>query len=218
MTAEVLALGENIRKKEGNRTFIRIESNKIPLQSFTTIIKNNYFDRNYVVVSQIEDFADERTYNYINPNGRIFRTGSGENTVVPLQYHSTDAIFWIIEDGANRPLEITEITGNYQSDKLLFLCEDPNEMYRITYGNENLSKPTYDIERYYKDLKENEIDLVTLEEVEKQEEEISEEEKMAAIAAQKSKERKNVIYKIFLGILSVALIIYAAQSMGKKKK
>ncbi|MDR3258186.1 MAG: hypothetical protein LBT51_01050 [Fusobacteriaceae bacterium] len=207
---------EIIEKKENNHeTYIQIKINKVPIKSISLVIQDDYFDRNYFVVDKSIDYIEKRVYDYISV-GKIFRTSIRENLIINLNFIISDEILLIISNTDNRPIKITEINGNYLLDKIIFLCEDLKDTYKITYGDESRFKQNYDIEKYYKEIKEK--DMVTLDKSEKNAI-ASELRKDEEGKKDKNKEGKeNIFYKLFLGLISVILIIYVAKSLKKSKK
>jgi hypothetical protein len=217
VTKKIVEKLEKKPEKENQETYIKIKIDKIPIKSIELVIKDDYFDRNYIVVDKTVDYIEKRVYDYISA-GKIFRTSGRANLIINLDFRISDEILLVISNTDNRPVQITEIKGNYLLDKIIFLCEDLNDTYKITYGDENKSKQNYDIEKYYKEIKDK--DIVTLGESEKKDMigDGNSDEESKKNGNKKDEDKENIFYKLFLGLISVALIIYVAKSLKKSKK
>ena len=97
-----------------------------------------------------------------------------------------------IRNGDNSPLKINEVTGNYVPDRIVFRATE-GEDYKITFGDENLNKPEYDIVEFADSIKER--DEVFVGKLEK------------ADIKKVSKPRDyTVYYNVFIGVVVVILI------------
>lgn len=127
------------------------------------------------------------------------------DTIIPLEgigeYIAFEIIIYNQDD---EPLKITGIEGSYNIDKLVFQGE-PNESYQLTYGDESLHAPKYDIEDYRKNIEKEVQEVCVLGVLNK---EIQEEKKAI---------NYSLIYKVLLGVVSIVLIGVIMRSLNKKE-
>lgn len=179
-------------EKEKN-TLLTIESRRLPLKKITLKAEDE-FKRNYSISGE--------GYGY--GSGTIFRVGEKENLTVTLNsLDRDDKIFLEIKNGDSRPLKIQEIIGEYIPDKIMFKAEE-GKKYRITFGDDSLYKPRYDIAEFSSMIKDR--DVVKAGKLFETEKEVIPEPK-----------DYSVYYNIFIGIIVLLLIVFMAGKISKKK-
>ena len=110
-----------------------------------------------------------------------------------------------IRNGDNLPLKIKSVIGNYVPDRVVFKAVE-GENYKVTFGNENLKKPEYDLGEF--------VDLIT------------ERDTVTTGKITKIEDKSNLnleknymaYYNIFIGIIVLILIIFMARRITGDKK
>ena len=181
-------------EKNGKSTILKIKSKFLPLKSIVLDV-NDEFQRNYTVRSG-DNFYTE---------GIISKVGEKSNLIINLEnVPKLSEIIVEIQNGDNSPLKINEVTGNYVPDRIVFRATE-GEDYKITFGDENLNKPEYDIVKFADSIKER--DEVLVGKLEK-----TDEKKV-------SKPRDyTVYYNVFIGVVVVILIGFMVNKLNKNKK
>jgi len=214
-------INKELNVKDAN-TFIRINTKQLPLKRIRLYTAPGEFQRDYTVYSHVEKSENasnnseknDLDYGYKHANGSIYRVENREDLQIEnLNLENIKDIVLKIENKNDKPLNITGIQGMYYPAKLIFKSEDSNEKYRIIYGAEEYKTSTsYDLANYYKTLEK--IDAVNLDE--------KKEYVRAIIDTDKDKDSSKgydkLLYKVFIGLLSVMLIIYIVKSLSKKTK
>lgn len=181
-------------KQEGKSTILKIKSKFLPLKNIVLDV-NDEFQRNYTVRSGDNFYAE----------GIISKVGEKSNLVVNLEnVPKLSEIIVEIKNGDNSPLKINEVTGNYVPDRIVFRATE-GEDYKITFGDENLNKPEYDIAEFVDSIKERDEVLV------------GKLEKINAKSVSKPKDY-TVYYNIFIGSVMVILIGFMVKKIVKNKK
>ena len=181
-------------EKNGKSTILKIKSKFLPLKSIVLDV-NDEFQRNYTVRSG-DNFYTE---------GIISKVGEKSNLIINLEnVPKLSEIIVEIQNGDNSPLKINEVTGNYVPDRIVFRATE-GEDYKITFGDESLDKPEYDIAEFVDSIKERDEVLVG---------------KLAKADGQKvSKPRDyTVYYNVFIGAVVVILIGFMLNKINKNKK
>ena len=111
---------------------------------------------------------------------------------------------YAVRSGDNSPLKINGVTGNYVPDRVVFKVTE-RENYKITFGNENLEKPEYDIVEFVDSIKERDEVLV------------GKLEKSEGNNISKSKDY-TVYYNVFIGFVVIVLIGFMVRKIDKNKK
>ena len=108
-----------------------------------------------------------------------------------------------IKNGDSKSLLINEIQGEYIPAKLMFKAEK-NGKYKITFGDENLYKPKYDLEEFSSMIEER--DLVTV-------------SKMNILEKEPIQEPKDmsIYYNIFIGLVVLLLSSFMIKKISRKK-
>jgi len=181
-------------EQEGKSTILKIKSKFLPLKNIVLDV-NDEFQRNYTVRSGDNFYVE----------GIISKVGEKSNLVVNLEnVPKLSEIIVEIKNGDNSPLKINRVTGNYVPDRIVFRATE-GEDYKITFGDENLNKPEYDIAEFADSIKErNEVLVGKL-------------EKSEGNNISKSKDY-TVYYNVFIGVVVVILIGFMVNKINKNKK
>ena len=181
-------------EQEGKSTILKIKSKFLPLKNIILDV-NDEFQRNYAVRSGDNFYAE----------GIISKVGEKSNLVVNLEnIPKLSEIIVEIKNGDNSPLKINRVTGNYVPDRIVFRAIE-GEDYKITFGDENLNKPEYDIVEFADSIKERDEVLV------------GKLEKSEGNNISKSKDY-TVYYNVFIGFVVIVLIGFTIRKIGKNKK
>ena len=175
-------------EQEGKNTILKIKSKFLPLKNIVLDVEDE-FQRNYTVRSGDDFYAE----------GIISKVGENSNLMINLEnVPKLSEIIVEIRNGDNSPLKINEVTGNYVPDRIVFRAIE-GEDYKITFGDESLDKPEYDIAEF--------ADEVFVGKLEK-----TDEKKV-------SKPRDyTVYYNVFIGVVVVILIGFMVNKINKNKK
>ena len=181
-------------EQEGKNTILKIKSKFLPLKNIVLDV-NDEFQRNYTVRSGDNFYVE----------GIISKVGEKSNLIINLEnVPKLSEIIVEIQNGDNSPLKINEVTGNYVPDRIVFRATE-GEDYKITFGDESLDKPEYDIAEFVDSIKER--DEVFVGKLEK-----TDEKKV-------SKPRDyTVYYNVFIGMVVVILIGFMVNKINKNKK
>ena len=181
-------------EQEGKSTILKIKSKFLPLKNIVLDV-NDEFQRNYTVRSGDNFYAE----------GIISKVGERSNLVINLEnVPKLSEIIVEIQNGDNSPLKINGVTGNYVPDRIVFRATE-GEDYKITFGDESLDKPEYDIAEFADSIKER--DEVFVGKLEKADEKKG------------SKPRDyTVYYNVFIGVVVVILIGFMVNKINKNKK
>ena len=181
-------------EQEGKNTILKIKSKFLPLKNIVLDVEDE-FQRNYTVRSGDNFYVE----------GIISKVGEKSNLVVNLEnVPKLSEIIVEIKNGDNSPLKINRVTGNYVPDRIVFRATE-GEDYKITFGDENLNKPEYDIAEFADSIKErNEVLVGKL-------------EKSEGNNISKSKDY-TVYYNVFIGVVVVILIGFMVNKINKNKK
>ena len=181
-------------EKNGKSTILKIKSKFLPLKNIILDV-NDEFQRNYAVRSRDNFYAE----------GIISKVGEKSNLIINLEnVPKLSEIIVEIRNGDNSPLKIKGVTGNYVPDRIVFKATE-GENYKITFGDESLDKPEYDIAEFVDSIKER--DEVLVGKLEK------------ADGKKVSKPRDyTVYYNVFIGAVVVILIGFMVNKLNKNKK
>ena len=181
-------------EQEGKNTILKIKSKFLPLKNIVLDAEDE-FQRNYAVRSGDDFYAE----------GIISKVGEKSNLMINLEnVPKLSEIIVEIRNGDNSPLKIKGVTGNYVPDRIVFRATE-GENYKITFGDESLDKPEYDIAEFADSIKER--DEVFVGKLEK-----ADEKKV-------SKPRDyTVYYNVFIGVIVVILIGFMVNKINKNKK
>ena len=181
-------------EKNGKSTILKIKSKFLPLKNIILDV-NDEFQRNYAVRSRDNFYAE----------GIISKVGEKSNLMINLEnVPKLSEIIVEIRNGDNSPLKINGVTGNYVPDRIVFRATE-GEDYKITFGDESLDKPKYDIAEFADSIKER--DEVFVGKLEK------------ADIKKVSKPRDyTVYYNVFIGVVVVILIGFMVNKINKNKK
>ena len=166
----------------------------MPLKNIVLDV-NDEFQRNYAVRSGDDFYAE----------GIISKVGEKSNLMINLEnVPKLSQIIVEIRNGDNSPLKIKGVTGNYVPDRIVFRATE-GENYKITFGDESLDKPKYDIAEFADSIKER--DEVFVGKLEK------------ADIKKVSKPRDyTVYYNVFIGFIVIVLIGFMVKKVAKNKK
>ena len=181
-------------EQEGKSTILKIKSKFLPLKNIVLDV-NDEFQRNYTVRSGDNFYVE----------GIISKVGEKSNLIINLEnVPKLSEIIVEIQNGDNSPLKINGVTGNYVPDRIVFRATE-GEDYKITFGDESLDKPEYDIAEFADSIKErDEVFVGTLEK---------------ADVKKVSKPRDyTVYYNVFIGMVVVILIGFMVNKINKSKK
>ena len=183
-------------EKNGKSTILKIKSKFLPLKSIVLDVGDE-FQREYLV-GDGNNFYSE---------GIISKVGKKKNLTINLENVSKlKEIIIEIKNKDNFPLKIKKVTGNYVPDRVVFKVTE-RENYKITFGNENLENPEYDIVEFVGLIKDrDEVSVGELEKVDV---------KMKNVPKQKN---YMAYYNIFIGAVAVILIGFMVKKIGKNKK
>ena len=181
-------------EQEGKNTILKIKSKFLPLKNIVLDAEDE-FQRNYAVRSGDDFYAE----------GIISKVGEKSNLMINLEnVPKLSEIIVEIRNGDNSPLKIKGVTGNYVPDRIVFKATE-GENYKITFGDESLDKPEYDIAEFVDSIKER--DEVLVGKLEK------------ADGKKVSKPRDyTVYYNVFIGFVIIVLIGFTIRKIGKNKK
>ena len=181
-------------EQEGKSTILKIKSKFLPLKNIVLDV-NDEFQRNYTVRSGDNFYVE----------GIISKVGEKSNLMINLEnLPKLSEIIVEIQNGDNLPLKINGVTGNYVPDRIVFRTTE-GEDYKITFGDESLDKPKYDIAEFADSIKER--DEVFVGKLEKSE----------GNNISKSKDY-TVYYNVFIGVVVVILIGFMVNKINKNKK
>lgn len=176
-------------------TILKIKSKFLPLKNIVLDVDDE-FKRNYSVRDEDNLYLE----------GVISKVGEKSNLEINLEnVPKSSEITVEIRNGDNLPLKIKSITGNYVPDRVVFKAVE-GENYKVTFGNENLKKPEYDLGEF--------VDLIT------------ERDTVTTGKITKIEDKSNLnleknymaYYNIFIGIIVLILIIFMARKINKSKK
>ena len=162
----------------------------------------------------ILDAGDEFQRNYsvgdgnnVYGEGIISKVGKKKNLTINLEeIPKLEQIIIEIRNKDNFPLKIKKLTGNYVPDRIIFKVTE-GKNYKITFGDEKLEKPEYDIVEFVGLIKDrDEVSVGELEKVDV---------KMKNVPKQKN---YMAYYNIFIGAVAVILIGFMVKKIGKNKK
>ena len=183
-----------IVEQEGKNTILKIKSKFLPLKNIVLDV-NDEFQRNYTVRSGDNFYAE----------GIISKVGEKSNLIINLEnVPKLSEIIVEIQNGDNSPLKINGVTGNYVPDRIVFRATE-GEDYKITFGDESLDKPEYDIAEFADSIKERDEVLV------------GKLEKSEGNNISKSKDYM-VYYNVFIGFVVIVLIGFMVRKIDKNKK
>lgn len=177
------------QEERDKKSLITIESKNLPLERLKIVAhgefkRDYYFDVNY-------------------HSGTIFKVGEKENLTIDFNNNIREKkLLLYIENGDSTPIKIDEIIGEYPLEKIMFKV-DNGKKYQITFGDDSLSKPHYDLAEF-NDLIEKR-DVVTAGELNFKEKEILEEPK-----------DYSTYYNIFIGVIAILLTIFMIKKITKK--
>ena len=181
-------------EQEGKNTILKIKSKFLPLKNIVLDV-NDEFQRNYALRSGDDFYAE----------GVISKVGEKSNLMINLEnVPKLSEIIVEIRNGDNSPLKINEVTGNYVPERIVFRAIE-GEDYKITFGDENLNKPEYDIAEFADSIKERDEVLV------------GKLEKSEGNNISKSKDY-TVYYNIFIVFIVIVLIGFMVKKIAKNKK
>ena len=181
-------------EQEGKNTILKIKSKFLPLKNIVLDVEDE-FQRNYTVRSGDNFYAE----------GIISKVGEKSNLMINLEnVPKLSEIIVEIRNGDNSPLKIKGVIGNYVPDRIVFRATE-GEDYKITFGDENLNKPEYDIVEFADSIKERDEVLV------------GKLEKSEGNNISKSKDY-TVYYNVFIGFVVIVLIGFTIRKIGKNKK
>ena len=181
-------------EQEGKNTILKIKSKFLPLKNIVLDVEDE-FQRNYTVRSGDNFYAE----------GIISKVGEKSNLMINLEnVPKLSEIIVEIRNGDNSPLKIKGVIGNYVPDRIVFRATE-GEDYKITFGDENLNKPEYDIVEFADSIKERDEVLV------------GRLEKSEGNNISKSKDY-TVYYNVFIGFVVIVLIGFMIRKIGKNKK
>ena len=181
-------------EQEGKSTILKIKSKFLPLKNIVLDV-NDEFQRNYTVRSGDNFYAE----------GIISKVEERLNLVINLEnVPKLSEIIVEIQNGDNSPLKINEVTGNYVPDRIVFRATEWED-YKITFGDESLDKPEYDIAEFADSIKERDEVLV------------GKLEKAEGNNISKSKDYM-VYYNVFIGFVVIVLIGFMVRKIDKNKK
>ena len=181
-------------EQEGKNTILKIKSKFLPLKNIVLDV-NDEFQRNYTVRSGDNFYVE----------GIISKVGEKSNLIINLEnVPKLSEIIVEIQNGDNLPLKINGVTGNYVPDRIVFRATE-GEDYKITFGDESLDKPEYDIAEFADSIRER--DEVFVGKLEKSE----------GNNISKSKDY-TVYYNVFIGAVVVILIGFMVNKINKNKK
>ncbi|WP_369716795.1 hypothetical protein [Leptotrichia alba] len=183
-------------EQNGKSTILKIKSKFLPLKNIVLDV-NDEFQRNYALRSGDDFYAE----------GVISKVGKKKNLTINLEnVPKLKEIIIEIKNKDNFPLKIKKVTGNYVPDRVVFKVTE-RENYKITFGNENLEKPEYDIVEFVDSIKDrDEVSVGKLEKVDV---------KMKNVPKQKN---YMAYYNIFIGAVAVILIGFMVKKIVNNKK
>ncbi len=142
--------------QEKNQSIIRIFGLKNVNINTITINSGDTFNRKL--------YTNNNQYSIYNYNFENYKI---KNTVIEYndQVKDNDYLELNIMNNDDTPINIDDITVSYFVDLVIFEKNDKQDLY-LTYGNESLSKPNYDIEQYFEHIINEGYELVEYENTE----------------------------------------------------
>ena len=183
-------------EQKDKTTVLKINSKFLPLKKIVFDIDGE-FKRDYFVKDKDENYLGE---------GTLMKVGNKKNLTVNFDnIQKKDIIIIEIRNRDNTPLKIKSIKGIYIPDRIVFKDEN-GESYKITFGDDSLGKPEYDIAQFSEMIKER--DLVTIGEINR----VKKVEKTEKPKIQDY----TLYYNIFIGVVVMILIGFTAKKISKK--
>ena len=181
-------------EQNGKNTILKIKSKFLPLKNIILDAEDE-FQRNYSVGDG----------NNVYGEGIISKVGKKKNLTINLEeIPKLEQIIIEIRNKDNFPLKIKKLTGNYVPDRIVFKVTE-GKNYKITFGDEKLEKPEYDISEFVDSIKErDEVSIGKLEKINRK---------------NISKPRDYTIYyNVFIGAVVIVLVGFMARKINKNKK
>lgn len=191
-TETILGRLEYQSEEKDKVSIITIRTNNLPITK-VYLKANGEFKRNYSIGNS-----------YYYRTGTIFKVGNKENMEIDLRKISrSEQMVLEIKNGDSKPLIISEIQGEYIPAKIMFKAEE-NGKYKMTFGDESLYKPKYDLEEFSNMIKERDLVVVG---------------KMNTLEKEQVQEPKNMsmYYNIFIGLIVLILSSFMIKKISKKK-
>lgn len=191
-TETILGRLEYQSEEKDKVSIITIRTNNLPITK-VYLKANGEFKRNYSIGNS-----------YYYRTGTIFKVGNKENMEIDLRKISrSEQMVLEIKNGDSKPLIISEIQGEYIPAKIMFKAEE-NGKYKMTFGDESLYKPKYDLEEFSNMIKERDLVVVG---------------KMNTLEKEQVQEPKDMsmYYNIFIGLIVLILSSFMIKKISKKK-
>ncbi len=191
-TETILGRLEYQSEEKDKVSIITIRTNNLPITKIY-LKANGEFKRNYSIGNS-----------YYYRTGTIFKVGNKENMEIDLRKISrSEQMVLEIKNGDSKPLIINEIQGEYVPAKIMFKAEESGK-YKITFGDESLYKPKYDLEEFSNMIKERDLVVVG---------------KMNILEKEQVQEPKDmsIYYNIFIGLIVLILSSFMIKKISKKK-
>ena len=183
-------------EQKDKTTVLKINSKFLPLKKIVLDIDGE-FKRDYFVKDKDENYLSE---------GTLMKVGNKKNLTVNFDnIQKKDIIIIEIRNRDNTPLKIKSIKGIYVPDRIVFKDEN-GESYKITFGDDSLDKPEYDIAQFSEMIKER--NLVTIGEINR----VKKVEKTEKPKIQDY----TLYYNVFIGVVVMILIGFTAKKISKK--
>ncbi|HCC07011.1 MAG TPA: hypothetical protein DEP72_02420 [Clostridiales bacterium] len=192
-------------ENKDNSTYIyinnadRLHIHKIKLETDDT------FRRNYEVRLDGGEYSEY--------SGEIYNLNlknvKAENTEISFPNETSDKDIVIkINNGDDSQIDISKVNITYSIDRVIFKAEN-DSAYKLIYGNENASKPTYDIEKYKTYVVNEEMDECTLGEL------ILKEVSQGEVKKDNTQLYK-IIFNALMVVISIGLVVYIGIKLRKK--
>ncbi len=191
-TETILGRLEYQSEEKDKVSIITIRTNNLPITK-VYLKANGEFKRNYSIGNS-----------YYYRTGTIFKVGNKENMEIDLRKISrSEQMVLEIKNGDSKPLIISEVQGEYIPAKIMFKAEE-NGKYKMTFGDESLYKPKYDLEEFSNMIKERDLVVVG---------------KMNTLEKEQVQEPKDMsmYYNIFIGLIVLILSSFMIKKISKKK-
>lgn len=190
-----------VNNNEKNTTIYLNNKNKLRIQDIEIISSDDFKRRYYIYYKNEnkEDFKlaaseaiyqiDLETFKATKTNINLHRYKNHQDLPKTMKI--------VIDNEDNNPIAIDNIKMNYLVDKIVFK-DDGSSKYKIIFGNENVHRPSYDIEAYKDHIENEDQEICNLSSITQQN-------------TSKNETKKNINYNLILNItiimISIILVI-----------
>ncbi len=190
-------------KQEGSYTYLTMDnSNRLKIKSIELAVHEN-FQRVFEVYGDYQVLlyrGELYTLQFSDYNIKNTRISFGP---IPA---AAEEIIIRISNLDNQPLDIAAVSVEYLVDKIVF--EDIGSSgYRLYYGNQQASKPRYEIELYKSHVEREDQDFVTLGTTVRREE----------TGPDLPAFRLDYVFNVIIGLISLLLVLFLAKKLSVRE-